>query len=307
MIGLGSIGQRHLKNLHSILSEKNARFSIDAFRSQKKAVSGIDEFIHKEYYSYNDLPDDYDVAFITNPTNLHYDTIRKVLPKARHLFIEKPVFDKTGYDINQLKLKKDNVYYVACPLRYSAVIKYLKEFVTKNNVYSVRTICSSYLPDWRPDTDYRQCYSARVEAGGGVRIDLIHELDYLQYLFGVPLNIAEYHGTYSDLEITSDDTAVYIVQYKDKLISLHLDYYGRVSRRDIELYLKDDVVIGDLINKKIRFLKSGEVISLSQERDDMQKDEIKRFFDVVDGRSENNNNIYAAYKILNLAFGQVLL
>jgi predicted dehydrogenase len=306
MVGLGSIGKRHLENLYSVLLERNIRFYIDALRSQEKIIPDISGLLYKEYYSYDDLPDDYDVAFITNPSNLHYDTIQKMIPKSRHLFIEKPIFSSVNYDISQLGLRKGSIYYVACPLRYSRVIKYLKDFVVENSIYAARSLCSSYLPDWRPGSDYRQCYSAKAEEGGGVRFDLVHEWDYLQYLFGLPISIAEYHGTYSDLEITSDDTAIYIAQYKDKLISLHLDYYGRVSRRDIELYLKDDVVIGDLINKKIRFLKSEEVISLPQERDDMQKDEIKQFFNIIEGHSKNNNDIYAAYRILNLALGRVL-
>jgi predicted dehydrogenase len=305
MVGLGSIGQRHLKNLYSVLSEKNIQFDIDALRSSPR--NGRHELLHKEYFSYNNLPDDYDVAFITNPTNLHYDTIQKMMSKARHLFIEKPVFDRIDYDINQLQLRNNGVYYVASPLRYSSVIKYLKDFIATNNVYSVRCLCSSYLPDWRPGTNYKQSYSAKVETGGGVRIDLIHEWDYLQYLFGMPLEIAEFHGRYSHLEITSDDAAVYVARYKDKLVSVYLDYYGRVSRREIELYLEDDVVIGDLINNKIRFLKSEKEINLPQDRDDMQKTEIKYFLGIINELYENSNDIYTALKTLNLALGRIVL
>jgi predicted dehydrogenase len=306
MIGLGSIGKRHLKNLHSVLSERGILFRIDALRSSTKKASDLANIIHKTYYSYDDLPSDYDAAFIMNPTNLHYDTIQRMVSKARHLFIEKPVFDGMDYNIDQLQLKNEGTYYVACPLRYSSVIKYLKDFVSSNDIYSVRCLCSSYLPDWRPGIDYRESYSARVEAGGGVRIDLIHEWDYLQYLFGTPLCISEYHGIYSHLEVTSDDTAVYIAQYKDKLVSLHLDYYGRVTRRDIELYLENDVIVGDLINQNIRFLKSGKVIDLLQDRDAMQKAEIEQFFSIIGGLSKNKNDIYTAFKTLNLAFGRVL-
>jgi predicted dehydrogenase len=306
MVGLGSIGKRHLKNLYGVLSKKNVRFYIDALRSKKTNESDVSEFIHEEYYSYDDLSDDYDIAFVTNPTNLHYDTIQRLLPKARHLFIEKPVFDRTDCDISQLQLKKEGVYYVACPLRFSSVIKYLKEFVSKNNIYSAGCLCSSYLPDWRPGTDYKKNYSANSDAGGGVRIDLIHEWDYLQYLFGVPLEIAEFHGKYSQLEIASDDTAVYIARYKDKLVSVHLDYYGRVDRREIELYLEHDVIVGDLINHTVRFLKSGELVDLPQDRDDMQTSELEHFLNIIDGRSKISNDILTAFKTLNIAYGRIL-
>jgi predicted dehydrogenase len=136
MVGLGSIGKRHIKNLYTVLSEKNIIFYIDALRSGfQDDDPGIHEFLHKEYYSYDALPDDYDVVFITNPTNLHYDTIQKMLSKSRHLFIEKPVFDGTHYDISHLPLRMEGVYYVACPLRFSSVIKYLKEFISGKKIY----------------------------------------------------------------------------------------------------------------------------------------------------------------------------
>ena len=73
---------------------------------------------------------------------------------------------------------------------------------------SARVICSSYLPDWRPGVDYRTVYSAHKALGGGVTIDLIHEWDYLVDLFGVPQKLYNFKGTYSDLEIDSDDLSV---------------------------------------------------------------------------------------------------
>jgi predicted dehydrogenase len=306
IIGLGSIGRRHVKNLYEIFTEKSIKIYIDALRSSHLANSSdVEELIHKQYYSYTDLPNDYDVIFITNPSHLHFETLQAVIPKANHLFIEKPIFSSMNSNVKRLKLRKNSVYYVACPLRYTRIIQYLKEFLKNNQVYSVRCICSSYLPAWRPNTDYRQSYSANADMGGGVRIDLIHEWDYLQYLFGFPLEILEFHGTYSHLGINSDDTAIYIAKYSDKLISLHLDYYGRVSRREIELYLEDDVVVADLINQNIRFLKSGKIIELPQERDEMQKAELTYFWGIINGNNSNTNDIDSAYKTLCLTLGKV--
>ena len=75
----------------------------------------------------------------------------------------------------RIQLKYGSTYYVACPLRYNAVIQYIKDNIDLQDVISVRSISSSYLPDWRPGVDYRKTYSAKKELGGGVSIDLIHE------------------------------------------------------------------------------------------------------------------------------------
>ena len=302
MIGLGSIGTRHLKNLVSIADTRDISLQIDALRSSKnKLPQDAEDLLSAVYYSYDEMPDDYDVVFITNPTALHYETIERMISKTRHMFIEKPVFDKLDYNIDLLQWKRDCNYYVACPLRYHSVIKYVKGFAHKEQVYSVRSISSSYLPDWRPNTDYRESYSARSDLGGGVRGDLIHEWDYLTYLFGLPSEVYSLYGKFSHLDITSEDSAVYIAEYPDKLMSLHLDYFGRYDRRELELFTENEVVIGDLINNEIRFLRSGEIISLPQERNDIQREELECFIDMINGKAENHNNIAMAFDTLAVA------
>ena len=104
--------------------------------------------------------------------------------KTKHMFIEKPIFDSKEYRLEALNFNKSGVYYVAGPLRFSSVIQKLRDIIPHEKIYCVRVICSSYLPDWRPNVDYRLVYSASKEKGGGVAIDLIHEWDYITYLFG---------------------------------------------------------------------------------------------------------------------------
>ena len=182
------------------------------------------------------MPEDYDIVFITNPTELHWQTLQQFHKKGKHFFIEKPVVS-----IHQRKQARgfekrgDSVYYVACPLRYHAVIQYIKREIPADDVLSVRSISSSYLPDWRPGRDYRTTYSAQRKLGGGVSIDLIHEWDYLTYLFGWPKKVACMKGKVSPLEIDSDDYAIYIAAYEGMTAELHLDYFGRQTIRTIEL------------------------------------------------------------------------
>lgn len=301
-IGLGSIAARHINNLKDIFGDE---IVIDVLRSGngKTLAAALQSMIGQVYYDYANLPTEYDVLFITNPTRLHYETLLKVQNHAKHFFIEKPVFETGEEDIENLNLKKDSVYYVACPLRYTNVIQYLKENIDFSKVYSMRCISSSYLPDWRLGTDYRNTYSAKKELGGGVSIDLIHEWDYISYLIGQPQKVFSFIGKKSKLEIDSDDLAVYIAEYQDKFVELHLDYLGRKSIRKIELFMEDDSIEADLIEQKIVYRKDNRIIDLNENRDSYQKKELSHFFDMVEGKCENDNTIERACKTLRITRG----
>lgn len=303
-IGLGSIATRHIRNLKYVFGDG---IEIDVLRSgnEKLLDESLQRMIGHVYYGYDILPIDYDVIFITNPTRLHYDTLLKVQNHANNFFIEKPVFVTGKEDISNLQLKRDSVYYVACPLRYTNVIQYIRENIDFNKVFSMRCISSSYLPDWRPGTDYRSTYSAKKELGGGVSIDLIHEWDYICYLIGQPKRVHSFIGRKSGLEINSDDIAVYIAEYPDKYVELHLDYLGRKPIRKIELFTEDDSLEADLIKEKIVYRMDNKVIDLKESRDSYQIKELLHFFDIVDGKCENDNTIERACKTLCITRGDV--
>ena len=179
----------------------------------------------------------------------------------------------------------------------------LKEHFDFSEAFSLRSISSSYLPDWRPGVDYRKTYSAHKDMGGGVSIDLIHEWDYLQYLIGFPERAYSIIEKRSGLEIDSDDVALYIADYGDKTAEIHLDYFGRVPIRKLEIFTKEDTVECDLLTDTISFLKSGEQIILTEERDDTQTRELEAFLDMIQGKRENTNDIEHALNTLILAKG----
>jgi len=298
-IGFGSIAKRHIENLRQLFHDD---IFIDVLRSGKGKQTGAEQNCNRVLYDENMLDESYDAIFITNPTKLHYETLLKYRHKSHNFFIEKPVFDNEKENIKTFT-DDSNTYYVACPLRYTNVIQTLKKEIDFSKVHAVRCISSSYLPDWRPNTDYRQTYSAKKELGGGVAIDLIHEWDYICYLMGIPKAVKSIISKKSNLEINSDDIAVYIADYEDKVVEIHLDYFGRKAVRKIELYCEEDTIIADLIDQKICWMKSGKIINLTQERNEFQKKELQHFFDIVDGKILNDNSIYEAYTILKIAKG----
>ncbi|KAI4443436.1 Gfo/Idh/MocA family oxidoreductase [Schaedlerella arabinosiphila] len=301
-IGLGSIAKRHISNLKEMFGRE---ISITVLRSGNNLVleDAIIFLIAHICYDSSELEQEYDAVFVTNPTSQHYNTLLKYKRLSNCFFVEKPVF-LTGKE--ELKLFKDDrkVYYVACPIRYTNVIQYIKKNIDFSYVYSMRCISSSYLPDWRTGIDYRQSYSASKALGGGVSIDLIHEWDYIDYLIGEPLDVKYIATKKSDLEIDSDDIAVYIAEYEDKVVEIHLDYFGRVPIRRIELFTHDDTIVVDLINQKIEWLRQKKIIKLFQDRDEYQRRELTHFFDIVKGKCDNDNTLEKACKILQRARGE---
>ena len=302
-IGIGSIAKRHIRNLRSL----DGDIQIDALRHTKASNEQRPESLNGIiYYTLDELPDDYDVIFITNPTSLHYETLQKVHDKGRHFFIEKPVFMTGAEDVGALKLRRNSVYYVACPLRYTGVLQYIKDSIDSESNYSIRAISSSYLPEWRPGLDYRKTYSAQADLGGGVEIDLIHEWDYLLWLFGIPKRVACMMGKKSGLEISSNDVAIYLAEYADKMLELHLDYFGRQPVRKLQLIGEDDTVEADLVAQRIRWLNSGREMEFLEDRDTYQKKELQSFIDMIQGKKVNTNDIEHAMQTLRIARGIVV-
>lgn len=302
-VGIGSIAKRHIVNLKQVCSQKGIDVSVDAYRHFVSTAEAAG--VERVFYSISDVPEDYDIVFITNPTELHLQALQQFHKKGKHFFIEKPVVS-----VHQLEQAKrfekrvGSVYYVACPLRYNAVIQYIKRKIPVDAVLSVRSISSSYLPDWRPGRDYRNTYSAQRKLGGGVSIDLIHEWDYLTYLFGWPKKVACMKGKVSPLEIDSDDYAIYIAAYEGRVAELHLDYFGRQTIRTIELFTNTDTIVGDLVSHKICFLREGREILFEEERDDYQRRELEHFLDLIFGVVEPEEYYRHSIRVLGLTQGE---
>lgn len=300
-VGAGSIGKRHIRNLYNICRQKDIKCEIDLLRSSETALGNeLEPYINKQYFAKDDIEHEYDIIFITNPTYKHFETIGQLKKYAPNFFVEKPIFDSSNVSVDSLELPVENKYYVACPLRYTGVLLDARDIVKNEAVYSVRAISSSYLPEWRPGSDYRKNYSAHKDEGGGVRIDLIHEWDYLVSLFGFPVKTYSYSGKYSHLEIDSEDLAVYIGEYPDKLVELHLDYFGRRVRRELEIRTNLHEYVFDI--QQGRIFQNGNMIKDYQEDiNERYIREMEYFLKIVLNGQENVNDLKTAKSILDLS------
>ncbi len=307
-VGLGSIATRHLKNVHTYLASQGDGCTMDLYRSSlvRPLAEELQPLVNNTYLYSEVLPSErmYDIVFVTNPTSMHYETVDKFADHTKSFFIEKPVFDSTAVDENIFESIKDIPSYVACPLHYNAVIQYVRQHVNPNDVICVRAMSSSYLPEWRPGQDYRQTYSAHKDMGGGVSIDLIHEWDYLTWLFGMPTECHQLIKKVSNLEIDSDDLAIYIGRNEKTTFELHLDYFGRQTQRTLELFTAEDTIRCDLIAGTVNYSKAGKVIKLESERNAYQLAEIAHFFEIINYKTINDSTPERAYQVLKIAKGE---
>ena len=307
-VGLGSIATRHLKNVHTYLALQGDGCTVDLYRSSlgRPLAEELQPLVNKTYLYAVQIPADrkYDVVFVTNPTSMHYETVERFAAHTDSLFIEKPVFDSTNVDESIFKLIEGKPCYVACPLRYNPVLQYVKNNVDFDKVISARAISSSYLPDWRPGQDYRKTYSAHKDLGGGVSIDLIHEWDYLTWLFGMPTECKQMICKVSNLEIDSDDLAVYIGRNEKTSFELHLDYFGRQTLRTLDLFTDEETIHCDLIGGTVSYLKDGKTVKLESERNAFQMKEIEHFFEIINNKTDNDSTPEHAYRVLKIAKGE---
>lgn len=306
-VGMGSIGKRHLKNVCQLITSQGNTYSIDLYRSSmtREIPEDVSALVANQYLYSQEVQREYDMVFITNPTSLHLETVVKFRPFTKAFFIEKPVFGSFEVDEQIVAMLDEIPSYVACPLRYNPVLQYLKQNVDMEKVISVRAMSSSYLPDWRPGQDYRETYSAHTELGGGVDIDLIHEWDYLTWIFGMPTECLGIAGRFSNLEINSNDTALYVAKNDKITYELHLDYFGRKTQRTLDIFTQDDTLQCDIVGGTVTYLKEGKVFDFNSERNVFQMEEIKHFFDIAEGRVENDSNVRHGVQVLKLTQSKI--
>jgi len=309
VIGFGSIGSRHTR----ILLEKFP-CELFLFRSQKSKKQN--QYQLPEIYSWKEVADIHpDIAFITNPTSLHIDTALRCARLNTALFIEKPLGSsvrKLDKLLNEIK-KRNLVTYIAYNLRFHPVIEYIKDLIDNKTVYHSAVYASAYLPEWRKGRDHRSTYSAQADMGGGVILDLSHEFDYIEFLFGTIHSIIGKAKKTSTITVDAEDCADAFIETTKTIINLHLNFMSLNFERSIKIDYEDGFLYGDLIKNTVA-IKSKEQKLIKRFRTGTEKTyekQLRYFFKNIHN-PQMMNNIFEAEalfrKILefrNTAYGTI--
>jgi predicted dehydrogenase len=261
LIGFGSIGQRHYK----VLTGLKRVTSVDVVSKQQ--LTGVCHFSDLE-----SVPaiDDYNYFVIATETDRHYSDLCWINENVtgKKILCEKPLFEKyrsIGGNGNKI--------FVGYVLRFHPLLKKLKEIVSSDEVLLLSIDCGSYLPNWRPGRDYRQCYSAK-SGGGGALLDLSHEIDYAHWLAGDLMNIKSFQTHISDLEIESDDLVALIAKTRSGgIVNITLDYFSKIERRRIMVSTNEFTAEVDLISNTF-FQKFSTGATASDNLQNLPRDEM---------------------------------
>ena len=288
IIGLGSIAKKHVAALQQITAGAAKFYALR--RAPQGSVAHPDAI---DVYTLDELmAHEPDFVVVSNPTALHYAAIKEFERyPAVPLFIEKPLFDRL-YELPHLP----NRTYVACNLRFLACLQYVKQHVAgAERINEVSAYCGSYLPEWRAGVDWRKNYSANADMGGGVHLDLIHELDYLYWLFGRPDGVQRTLRNRSSLAVSAVDYAHYVLEYPDFAASVTLNYYRPKPKRTLEVVTDKNIYKVDLLANTVE--RNGCCVFCSEQTvADTYKDQMAHFLQGQEAFNDTNE----AYEVLTI-------
>ena len=296
-IGLGSIAKKHIAAIKKI--DTNAILFAVRHNDNIPAVNEIENIPFTSLASLN-----LDAIILSNPSVYHEQFIIDLVPLGIPIMVEKPIC--VSYEqwksLDRLSNEKLPIIYVACNLRFHPLIEFLKNYLEEKpkQIYEVTAYCGSYLPSWRPQVDYRDSYSAKSSKGGGVQFDLIHEIDYLTYLFGEPIAIEKQYRRVSHLKIDSCDYAHYSATYEKFSACITLNYFRRDSKRTLEIVRENDTLLLNFINGNFINLKTGQTL-LNVGKEGLSLSyliQMNYFFSIIKNNKQPMNSLKESLRII---------
>lgn len=289
VLGTGSIGSRHLRAARTLASINGIGISMRAARRSQLSTEG--------FSTAKDLDDaaqaGAQACVIATDTSRHATDALEAMKRGLHVLIEKPLAANAGEAVAVLKAatRRQKGIWVACCLRYCESLNTFRSLLERlGTLHSARIECQSYLPDWRPERDYRESYSARAQEGGVLR-DLIHEIDYAGWIFGWPERIQARLANKHRLGIKSEEEADLCWETPDAVsVSVRLDYLGVPSRRRMIAFGEKGTLEWDGIAQTVQLsLKTGKsrTVRSAQTRDQLFENQLRAFVKVYKGRTDN--------------------
>ena len=308
ILGCGSIGTRHAKNLLELGYSVNYIF--DPIRNNSEILSkkiGGEIIDNQEECILLS-----DIVFICTPPNTHTELLKFSIDNGKHIFCEKPISNSRNNLVNILKkADKNNLkIVVGYMLKFHPGLKTIKNMIDSGkigNILGGQVNFGYFLPNWRPNYDYKKNYFGKQSDGGGIIFEASHELDYVRWIFGEIKSVTSVSAHISDLEIETDDYAEIILETNKKsIINIHLDCLEQKYRRNCHIIGTDGSIEWDFNGKiKINTLEGSEEITKKFELNDLYIDELKSFFSQIDNNPQNVNDGWDALKTLDLAIAAV--
>ncbi|WP_218422519.1 MULTISPECIES: Gfo/Idh/MocA family protein [Stutzerimonas] len=322
--GLGSIGQRHLRNLKQLLGDD---LQVHAYRVRGQRIKlregGVEDgadverdygvIVHRSLEQA--LACAPDAVFICNPNAQHVPVALACARAGVAIFMEKPLAsDLLGVaELEALVREKGLLFQVGYNYRFHPGLLRLKALLQSGffgRLLTARGEIGEHLPDWHRYEDYRQMYASRADQGGGVIRSQIHEMDLIYWFFGLPRSIVTHGGQLSRLEVDVEDTASSLMRCDGAAgsfpILLHQDYLQRPPVRCFKIVGDAGYAEIDLLANRLRVYGSeGELCEEDDfpgfVRNDMFLAQTRHFLDCLNGSATPVVSLHDGLQSLRLA------
>jgi predicted dehydrogenase len=307
--GCGSIGRRHLRNLRALGVKQLAACDPDAGRAGAAAEeTGAAAFASLGEGLAAVRPD---AVLICTPPVLHVSQARAAVSAGAHVFVEKPLSDSLeGLDELAAALRASKrICQVGYNLRFDAGLRRLRDVVAEGRIGRVlwaRAEYGQFLPDWRPGRDYRETYSARKGQGGGVLLDVSHELDSMLWILGRPTAMTWLAGRVSRLDVDVDDCATVLLRFESGAqADVHVDFVQRAYSRTCKVAGELGTVEWHFADREVRTFDAArnawETWAYGGEANDMYVAELRHFLECVESGSEPDVDLAQGRRVLEIA------
>jgi len=308
IVGGGSIGKRHLRNLLA-LGEKD----ITVIETNPERAKEIEQ-----EFAVPTVPNimtafatrGFQIAFVCSPSRFHVEQAIFCAEHGCDLFIEKPLSHILDHVAELLAVvrKKNLITMVGSNWKFYPLFQKLKELLDGGaigNILSARCQFGQYLPDWHPWEEHRQGYSANKELGGGILLDS-HEFDYLTWFLGPVKTLACFADRVGDVTVDTEDVAEVMLKFASGAMGeIHLDYLQRFYQRNYEFFGASGTIKWDVNEKRVVLQtkdKEAQVFPLAESYDlnTMYVEEVKHFLQCVKDRKETLTPVEVGAEVLRL-------
>ena len=291
IIGLGSIGLKHFK----LIQREFKNINLIIFKNSKKKINNNKNItlINK----YDDLKNiQLFAAIICTPSNTHIKYAKKISYFTKRIFIEKPISNKYSKSFEFMNFAKKNnlIVHVGYNLLFDPLIKNLYNLIQKKNhsdILFVNIEAQSFLPSWRKNTNYKQFASAQKNLGGGVLLELSHEINYILKIFGKIKSVFAIIKNSKTLDIDVEDFAEILMQNNSKTIfRIHLNFNSKKNIRKCEIITNKETIEANLLKRHILMFNNYNKLKKIKYNTTIS-DTYKFQFDEFLNKIKKNNNL----------------
>lgn len=288
VVGAGSVGRRHARNLQTLGAE------VHVVRARPELAPALSRELGVPVHA--SLAEGFDAkpeaVVVADRTDRHVATSLEAARRGLPIYVEKPLgASMDGVDeLRRLVASRGVVVEIGCMMRFHPLLSSVKRLLDEGSLgraWSAQATVGQWLPDWRA-TSYEESTSARAERGGGVTLDLVHDVDYLVWWFGRVREVAAFLDKRSDLDLDVEDVSNLLLRFESGVVaSVHMDYLRPRYRRAAEVVCANACATWDGVAETLTVERRGTADSSVQrppagfERNDMFLAHMRRFLERV--------------------------